>query len=142
MPFSRVESLPPRAYLGGKLAARRKDKAPMTELAEPLDVRLSDRAARRIAKVLSKEPAGAMLRVAVNGGGCSGFQYAFEITREQASDDLVLARDGATVLIDPISVDFLHGAEIDFVDDLMGQAFRVNNPNATASCGCGVSFSV
>ncbi len=80
--------------------------------------------------------------VAVNGGGCSGFQYAFEITRERADDDLALERDGATVLIDSISLDFLRGAEIDFVDDLIGQSFKIHNPNATASCGCGTSFSM
>jgi iron-sulfur cluster assembly accessory protein len=105
-------------------------------------VTVSARAARRIVKVLSGEPAGAMLRVAVNGGGCSGFQYAFEITRERADDDLALERDGATVLIDSVSLDFLRGAEIDFVDDLIGQSFKIHNPNATASCGCGTSFSM
>ncbi|MBL8587247.1 MAG: iron-sulfur cluster assembly accessory protein [Methylobacteriaceae bacterium] len=103
---------------------------------------VSPRAARRILKVLSGEPAGAMLRVAVNGGGCSGFQYAFEVAHEKAADDLVVERDGASVVIDPVSLDFLRGAEIDFVDDLIGQAFKVHNPNATASCGCGTSFSV
>jgi len=103
---------------------------------------VSARAARRILKVLSAEPAGAMLRVAVNGGGCSGFQYAFEIVRQKEADDLALERDGATVLIDSVSLDFLRGAEIDFVDDLIGQSFKVHNPNATASCGCGTSFSM
>lgn len=103
---------------------------------------VSARAARRINKVLAAEPTGAMLRVAVNGGGCSGFQYAFEIAREREEDDLVIERDGAKVLIDPVSLDFLRGAEIDFVDDLIGQSFKIHNPNATASCGCGTSFSV
>ncbi len=103
---------------------------------------VSARAARRILKVLAAEPAGAMLRVAVNGGGCSGFQYAFEIVRQKEADDLALERDGATVLIDSVSLDFLRGAEIDFVDDLIGQSFKVHNPNATASCGCGTSFSM
>ena len=83
-----------------------------------------------------------MLRIAVTGGGCSGFQYNFAIDDARLDDDLVVERDGATVLIDPVSLDFLKGAEIDFVDDLIGQAFKVNNPNATASCGCGTSFSV
>ena len=103
---------------------------------------VSDRAFRRIAKVLAKEPPGSALRVSVEGGGCSGFQYNFAVTREREPDDLTLERDGAAVWIDPVSVGFLGGAEIDFVDDLMGQAFKVKNPNARSSCGCGVSFSV
>ena len=107
-----------------------------------LPVTVSARAARRIAQILKNEPSQSMLRVAVTGGGCSGFQYNFEIESARADDDLVVERDGATVLIDPVSLDFLKGAEIDFVDDLIGQAFKVNNPNATASCGCGTSFSV
>ena len=105
-------------------------------------VTMSARAAKRIAQILSGEPSPAMLRVAVTGGGCSGFQYNFAIDDARMDDDLVIERDGATVLIDPVSLDFLKGAEIDFVDDLIGQAFKVNNPNATASCGCGTSFSV
>jgi iron-sulfur cluster assembly accessory protein len=107
-----------------------------------MPVTVSARAAKRIAQILKSEPGAAMLRVAVTGGGCSGFQYNFEIESARAADDLVVERDGATVLIDPVSLDFLKGAEIDFVDDLIGQSFRVNNPNATASCGCGTSFSV
>jgi iron-sulfur cluster assembly accessory protein len=107
-----------------------------------LPVTVSARAARRIAQILKSEPDAAMLRIAVTGGGCSGFQYNFAIDDTRMDDDLVVERDGATVLIDPVSLDFLKGAEIDFVDDLIGQAFKVNNPNATASCGCGTSFSV
>lgn len=103
---------------------------------------LTDRAAKRVAKILAKEAPGAALRVAVNGGGCSGFQYAFDITSDRNTDDLVIARDGATVLVDADSLAFLGGAKIDFVDDLIGQAFKIDNPNATASCGCGTSFSV
>lgn len=105
-------------------------------------VLLTSNAAKRIVKVLAQEPLGTMLRVAVNGGGCSGFQYAFEITRERADDDLIVARDGAVVLVDPTSLEFLKGSEVDFVDDLIGQSFKINNPNATSSCGCGTSFSV
>jgi iron-sulfur cluster assembly accessory protein len=103
---------------------------------------LTDRAARRIGRILGKEPAGTVLRIAVAGGGCSGFQYNFDIDDTATNDDLVVERDGATVLIDAMSLDFLRGAEIDFVDDLIGQSFKINNPNATASCGCGTSFSV
>ena len=114
----------------------------MSEADTLVPVTITDRAVTRVAKVLSGEAPGSMLRIAVNGGGCSGFQYAFEIERARADDDLVLARDGATVLIDPVSLDFLKGAQIDFVDDLIGQSFKIENPNATSSCGCGTSFSV
>ena len=107
-----------------------------------LPVTVSARAARRIAAILAAEPAPAMLRLAVTGGGCSGFQYNFAIDEIRLDDDLVLERDGARILIDPVSLDFLKGSEIDFTDDLIGQSFRVNNPNATSSCGCGTSFSV
>ena len=83
-----------------------------------------------------------MLRVRVEGGGCSGFQYKFDIERERADDDLVIATSGATVLIDPVSLQYMAGSEIDFVDDLIGASFKINNPKATASCGCGTSFSL
>lgn len=105
-------------------------------------VALTDRAAKRIAEILRSEPDGMVLRVAVNGGGCSGFQYDFVFDDARAEDDLVIEKSGATVLIDPISLDFLKGAEIDFVDEMIGAAFKINNPNATSSCGCGTSFSV
>ncbi len=114
----------------------------MMNVEASLPVTVSARAAKRIAHILKGEGEHAMLRVAVTGGGCSGFQYNFAIDDARLDDDLVVERDGATVLIDPVSLDFLKGAEIDFVDDLIGQSFRVNNPNATASCGCGTSFSV
>ena len=105
-------------------------------------VTVTERAARQIGQILSREPAGTMLRVSVEGGGCSGFQYRFDMDRAQAADDLVIRRDGATVLIDQVSVGYLAGSEIDFVDDLIGASFRINNPQATASCGCGTSFSL
>ena len=103
---------------------------------------LTERAARRIHEILKAEPAGSMLRVSVAGGGCSGFQYKFDCVTARADDDLVLAHDGATVLVDPVSVQYMAGAEIDFVDDLIGSSFRINNPLATMSCGCGTSFSL
>ena len=106
------------------------------------DITLTERAARRISEILGREPPGSMLRVSVEGGGCSGFQYKFDIDRTQTTDDLVIRRDGATVLVDQISVGYLAGSEIDFVDDLIGASFRINNPHATASCGCGTSFSL
>jgi iron-sulfur cluster assembly accessory protein len=112
------------------------------ETTEVPPVRLTERAAKRIAEILQAEPGPSSLRVAVTGGGCSGFQYDFCFDDSVAEDDLVLARDGATVLIDSVSLDFLKGAEIDFVEEMIGAAFRINNPNATSSCGCGTSFSV
>ena len=105
-------------------------------------VTISERAARRIGEILGQEGNGAMLRISVEGGGCSGFQYKFEVDHAKAKDDLVIERDSAVVLIDPASVPFLSGSEVDFVDDLIGASFRVLNPNATASCGCGTSFSI
>jgi iron-sulfur cluster assembly accessory protein len=105
-------------------------------------VTLTSRAAKRIGEILKREPQGAMLRVSVEGGGCSGFQYKFDFDQARAADDLVLARDGAVVLIDPLSRQYMAGAEIDYVDDLIGASFKINNPVATASCGCGTSFSI
>jgi iron-sulfur cluster assembly accessory protein len=110
--------------------------------ASTLNVTLSERAARRIASILAKEPEGTALRVSVSGGGCSGFQYGFDLEQDRTDDDLVVERSGAVVLIDPVSLPFVGGSEIDFVDDLIGQSFQVKNPNATASCGCGTSFSI
>jgi iron-sulfur cluster assembly accessory protein len=107
-----------------------------------MPITLSDRAARRIADILKNEPQPVALRLAVTGGGCSGFQYNFALDDAQLDEDTVVEKNGAKVLIDPVSLDFLAGAEIDFTDDLIGQAFKVNNPNATASCGCGTSFTV
>jgi len=114
----------------------------MSQIETLMPVTLSASAAARVNKVLSREAPGASLRVAVDGGGCSGFQYTFTIVGEPAPDDLVLERDGATVLIDPVSIAYLKGSEIDFVDDLIGQSFKIHNPNATASCGCGTSFAI
>jgi iron-sulfur cluster assembly accessory protein len=105
-------------------------------------ITVTERAARKIGEILRREPPGTMLRVSVEGGGCSGFQYKFDIDHTQADDDVVIRRDGATVLVDQISVGYLAGSEIDFVDDLIGASFRINNPKATASCGCGTSFSL
>jgi len=105
-------------------------------------VTISERAAHRIGKILEGEGSGAMLRISVEGGGCSGFQYKFDIEHTRADDDIVIERDRAVVVVDPASAPFLAGSEVDFVDDLIGASFRVNNPNATASCGCGTSFSI
>ena len=95
-------------------------------------------AANRIREIAAAQA----LRLSVNGGGCSGFQYGFEITGDRQPDDVAIERDGATVLIDSTSLGILAGSEIDFVDDLIGQSFKIKNPNATSSCGCGTSFSI
>ena len=105
-------------------------------------ITVSERAARRIVEIVASEPDNTMLRVSVEGGGCSGFQYKFDLVQTRDADDLVIERDGATVVLDPISCMYMEGSEIDFVDDLIGAAFQINNPNATASCGCGTSFSL
>ena len=106
------------------------------------NVTISERAARRIGAILKSEGDGAMLRISVEGGGCSGFQYKFDMERAKAADDLVISRDNAVVLIDPMSVNYMAGSEIDFVDDLIGASFKVKNPQAKASCGCGTSFAL
>jgi iron-sulfur cluster assembly accessory protein len=105
-------------------------------------VTVTERAARRIGEILKAEPQGTMLRVSVEGGGCSGFQYKFDMERTQGEDDIVIEREGVAVLIDSVSLNYLAGSEIDFVDDLIGASFRINNPQAKASCGCGTSFSL
>jgi iron-sulfur cluster assembly accessory protein len=103
---------------------------------------LTERAARRINEIMAAEPAGSMLRISVNGGGCSGFQYAFDVDRTLQDEDVRVERDGATVLVDQVSLQYMDGSTIDFVDDLIGQSFKIENPQATAGCGCGTSFSI
>jgi iron-sulfur cluster insertion protein len=106
-------------------------------------ISISDRAARRIAHLASAEGGShTMLRVAVSGGGCSGFQYGFSLDDRRHDDDRVFMHAGAVVVVDEISLDLLRGAEIDFVEDLVGSYFAVRNPNATSTCGCGTSFAV
>lgn len=103
---------------------------------------ITDSAATQIAKILSSEDEGACLRVAVQGGGCSGFSYVFSIDDTQTADDLAFSRDGITVLVDDMSLQYMEGSEIDWVDDMIGASFQIKNPNATASCGCGTSFDI
>ena len=110
----------------------------MTDVA----ITVSERAARRIGQILKGEGDGAMLRISVEGGGCSGFQYKFDVERAKADDDILIERDSAVVLVDPASAPFLAGSELDYVDDLIGASFKVNNPKAKTSCGCGTSFSL
>ncbi len=109
-------------------------------MSEP--VTLTERAATRIAAIVAGEDQARLLRVSVEGGGCSGFQYKFDLVPQAEPDDIVLERSDAKVVIDRVSLGFLAGSEIDFVDDLIGASFRVNNPKATQSCGCGTSFSI
>ena len=103
---------------------------------------LSESAARRLAKLAADEGRPVMLRVAVDGGGCSGFQYRLELVETAEPDDIRIEADGQTAVVDPVSLPFLKGSEIAFVDDLAGAQFVIRNPNAASSCGCGVSFSV
>ena len=103
---------------------------------------VTERAARRINEILARETAPSVLRVSVEGGGCSGFQYKFDIDRQPAADDLVIEREGAKVVVDPVSLQYMAGSSIDFVDDLIGASFKVENPKATAACGCGTSFTI
>jgi iron-sulfur cluster assembly accessory protein len=106
------------------------------------DIALTAAAAERIRAVVASEPPGAGLRVAVQGGGCSGFQYDIAVAAAPGAEDLVIEREGARVFVDPVSLPFLLGAEVDWVEELIGASFKVRNPNAKSSCGCGVSFSV
>ncbi|MEM9279051.1 MAG: iron-sulfur cluster insertion protein ErpA [Pseudomonadota bacterium] len=105
-------------------------------------VTATDAALKRIAEIIAKDEANSALRISVEGGGCSGFSYKFDLVNTQESDDLVIEGHNGKILIDEMSLIYMGGSEIDFVDDLMGQSFQVNNPNAVASCGCGTSFSL
>ncbi len=103
---------------------------------------ISQSAAKRIAKISAEEGPQTFLRIGVTGGGCSGFQYTFALETSRTEDDISFARDGAEVVIDPVSLDLVSGAELDFLEDLSGAFFQVKNPNATSACGCGMSFSI
>ncbi|CAN5268452.1 iron-sulfur cluster insertion protein ErpA [soil metagenome] len=106
------------------------------------DIDLTPSAAARVAIIAAKQGKPAILRLAVEGGGCSGFQYRFGLTEGVDADDLAVERDGVTLVVDSMSLDLVRGAAVDYVEDLGGAAFKVANPNATAGCGCGSSFSV
>lgn len=104
---------------------------------------VTEAAARKVAELIEADGRdGIRLRVQVLGGGCSGFQYDFRFDEEQAEDDLIFERDGVQVLVDLVSIEYLQGSEFDYVEEMIGSSFQVKNPNATASCGCGTSFSV
>ncbi len=114
-----------------------------TSTTETPQIVVTDNAARRIADLKRQEDAeGAFLRIAVSGGGCSGFQYGLSLDDARREDDVVFEKDGVAVIVDEVSLGLLGGAEIDFVEDLMGASFRIKNPNAASSCGCGNSFSI
>jgi iron-sulfur cluster assembly accessory protein len=103
---------------------------------------MTDAAAKRISAIVARDPGKIALRIAVEGGGCSGFSYQMDLTDARNADDVAIEKNGATVLIDELSLVYMGGSVIDFVDDLMGQSFQIKNPNAVASCGCGTSFAV
>lgn len=114
----------------------------MSEITTETPVTLSASAATQINAIMKKMGKQDFLRVAVEGGGCSGFSYKFDFAEAANDDDLIIERDGARVLIDEMSLEFLEGSEIDYANELIGSAFKINNPNATANCGCGTSFSI
>ena len=114
----------------------------MSDIATETPVSLSAAAAKQINAIMKKMGKQDYLRVAVEGGGCSGFSYKFDFADSVNDDDLLIERDGARVLIDEMSLEFLSGSEIDYANELIGSAFKINNPNATANCGCGTSFSI
>lgn len=107
-----------------------------------MNVVMTERAARKIAEIAAVEPQKPALRVSVEGGGCSGFQYKMEMVAASEPDDIAIERDGAKIFVDPVSLEYLSGSQIDFVDELIGASFKITNPNATSSCGCGTSFSL
>ena len=112
------------------------------ETATATPLRVTANAARRIAALTAAEGAGVMFRIAVNGGGCSGFQYDFSFDDAKTDEDMLIEQDGARVLVDHVSLEYLGGSEVDFVEGLMGSHFEIKNPQAKSSCGCGTSFSV
>ncbi|MEO3430308.1 iron-sulfur cluster insertion protein ErpA [Pelagibius sp. CAU 1746] len=115
----------------------------MTTAADSLEFSLTERAAKRVAHLIEQEgQASLMLRVAVSGGGCSGFQYGFSFDDTVNPDDRTFERDGVVTVVDETSLELLNGAQVDFVEDLGGASFQIKNPNATSSCGCGSSFAI
>ena len=111
-------------------------------MSEPLPIELTASAAARVAMIAAKQGKPAILRLAVEGGGCSGFQYKFGLADEVEADDIAVTNDGVQLVVDPMSLDLVRGAAVDFIDSLGGAAFKVTNPNAASGCGCGTSFSV
>ncbi len=114
----------------------------MSAAADTSSVTMSAAAARQIGAILAREAPGTVLRVAVNGGGCQGFSYEFGFAAAAEADDFLLEHDAARVVIDPVSLEYLQGSELDWVDALIGASFQIRNPNAKSSCGCGTSFAL
>ncbi len=131
-----------RVIMGGGLTPGFNSAPSRPMLSDMEQFALTERAAARIAEIVAAEGRAAALRVAVLAGGCSGFQYRFELDETRQDDDLLIERSGAKVLVDPASLDLLAGSELDYTDELMGSHFAVRNPNAKSACGCGTSFSV
>lgn len=111
-------------------------------MTETSDISLSPSAAARVAAIAARQGKPAILRLSVEGGGCAGFQYKFGLADEAEGEDVTAVRDGVTLVVDPISLDLVRGAMVDFVESLGGAAFQVTNPNAASGCGCGTSFSI
>ena len=120
----------------------RRCSAYLSRVSETVDIDLSPSAAARVAAIAARQGKAPILRLAVEGGGCAGFQYRFGLADEIAGDDLAVARDGVTLVVDEVSLDLVRGSTVDFVESLGGAAFQVTNPNAASGCGCGTSFSV
>lgn len=106
------------------------------------EIALSPSAAARVAAIAARQDRPAILRLSVDGGGCAGFQYRFGLADDVDSEDVTAVRDGVTLVVDPVSLDLVRGAVVDFVESLGGSAFQVTNPNAASGCGCGTSFSI
>ena len=111
-------------------------------MSDSTDIDLSPSAAARVAAIAERQAKPAILRLSVDGGGCAGFQYRFGLADEVEADDVAAVRDGVTLVVDPVSLDLVRGAVVDFVESLGGSAFQVTNPNAASGCGCGTSFSI
>ncbi len=129
----------PTSLVGGRAPAYLPG---MTETLEQAEIDLSPAAAARVARIAERQGQPAILRLAVEGGGCAGFQYRFGLADRIESDDLSTSRDGVTLVVDEISLDLVRGSAVDFVESLGGAAFQVTNPNAASGCGCGTSFSI
>jgi iron-sulfur cluster assembly accessory protein len=127
MPSTIVDG-PANAYLG--------------RMSSPVEIDLTPSAAARVAAIATRQGKPAILRLAIDGGGCAGFQYKFELADAATDDDIVAVRDGVSLVVDPISLDLVRGGAVDYVESLGGAAFRVTNPNAASGCGCGSSFSI
>lgn len=127
-----ADSLPLAASRGGTYL----------QLVTSAEISLTESAARRVAAIAARKDKAPILRLSVDGGGCAGFTYKFDLAEAAEPDDAIAETDGVKLVVDPISLDLVKGSAVDFVEDLSGAAFRVTNPNAQSGCGCGSSFSV